>query len=138
MVHALLQTVGTSTPDQRTQQPMPPADEPQPSLELVLYQLNELQRRQQEDRRHVDARLDQLGADMRSQFRELAYVPKGEYERDRLADARIAAADKQTDAAAAAETRKIAEDARRVAWATALLLLTVTGLMLTLIKAVAA
>jgi hypothetical protein len=137
MVQTPLQQRSNSTPYQRTEQPMSPADEAPPSLELVLYELDQLQKRQEEDRRHVDQRLDQLTLDMRSQFRELAYVPKGEYERDRLADARIAAADKQADAASAVETRKIAEDARRVAWATALLLLTVTGVMLTLIKFVA-
>lgn len=143
MVQPLLDDPGTSTHAlRRTPNAHPRAllmapDGPPASLELVLYQLGELKRKSVEDRAHVDARLDMLQAEMRSQFRDLSYVHKETYERDRLADARIAAADKTTSNEAAQETRRIAEHARTVSNWTLGFVLTGFSLMLALIKAVA-
>jgi len=111
---------------------MTPGDSP-PSLELIVYQLKDFKETQERDRKHVDARLDQIQSDVRA----MAYVHKDSYEKDRTTDARLAAADKKTAEDYAGETRKIAEDARRVAWATAIFLVGALGAILAVIKAVA-
>lgn len=115
---------------------VPSPDQP-PSLELILYQLKELQKQQERDRAHADIRFDQLQAEVRTQIQAIAYVSTTTYERDRLADARITASDRKVLDDYARETREIAQDARRVAWATAAMVVAGFGLILALIKAVA-
>ncbi len=122
MVQALLQEQ-RGTPNERRTEPMtpPPAEQPA-SLELIVYQLSEMRQRLDQ----MTARLDQL-----------TFVHEKTYAADRAADARVAANDRKVIDDYAAETRKIAENARTVAWTVATFFVAGFGLILALIKAVA-
>lgn len=75
----------------------------------------------------VEEALRDLRMDVRGGFAALQFVRQDVYD-----------SEKQTGKDFASETRKIAENARTVAWATATLVVAGFGLMLALIKAVAA
>lgn len=81
--------------------------------------------------------LEESVKDVRSDIKEMRAEMKGGFAGLQFVSREVYASEKQTASDYAAETRRIAEDARRVAWATALFLITVTGLLLTLIKFVA-
>ena len=74
---------------------------------------------------------------MRSSLAALTFVSEKAYMADRTADHRVQAARDKVAEDYASETRKIAENARTVAWAAATMLLVVTGTLLAVIKAVA-
>jgi hypothetical protein len=74
----------------------------------------------------LEASIKEMRSEMRGGFAGLQFVSREVY-----------AAEKRSVDEYAAETRRIAEDARKVAWANAVLLLTITTVLLAVIKAVA-
>ncbi len=82
---------------------MPPGETP---IETVLYKLEDIEKRRAEDRRHFDAAVSELKADMRSSIASIAYVSK-----EQFTDFK-AAVTKEAD-----ETRSIATDARKLSLA---------------------
>jgi hypothetical protein len=85
----------------------------------------------------LERQLEEFRKEMRGGFAALSFVSKDNYAADRAADERVRASVAKTVDDYAKETRQIAEDARRVAWANAALLLTAVGVLLAVIKAVA-
>ena len=108
----------------------------QPNAVLV-YQVQQLEKQLGIGLRHVDERLDRLEGEMRASLAALTFVSEKAYMADRSADHRIQTAREKSVDDAIVESRKIAENARTVAWATATMLLVVTGTLLAVIKAVA-
>lgn len=116
---------------------MNPGEDPMPPSELLVYQVQQLEKQLGIGLRHVDSRLDRLESEMRSRFDALTFVSEKAYLADRSADERVMAAKARVLEDYAKDTRAIAENARTVAWAVATLLLVVTGTLLAVIKAVA-
>ena len=80
---------------------------------------------------------DRLESEMRQRFDALTFVSEKSYLADRAADERVRAAKAQVVDDYAKETRSIAEGARTVAWAVAVLLVGSLAGLLAIIKAVA-
>jgi hypothetical protein len=92
---------------------MTPPDDP--SNGVVLFRLTKL-----------EESMTEMRTEMRGGFASLSFVNKEVYASERTSSQQYAE-----------ETRKIAEDARRVAWATAVFLIAALGAMLAVIRAVA-
>lgn len=82
------------------------APEDPPNFGTVLYRLDAMEQRRAEDRRHFDAQVAELKADMRAGIAAIAYVSKDTFEGFK---ATIVTRDE--------ETRTIASESRRLALA---------------------
>ncbi len=83
---------------------MAPDDEK--SLAIVLYRLEEIEKRRAEDRRHFEDIVGELKADMRSQISAIAYVRQDTFNDYKLAQ------EKEHS-----QSREAASDARKIALA---------------------
>lgn len=89
---------------------------------VIAFRLSAIERQMEEIRQENK----EMRQEMRGSFAGLAFVSRETYDNNRV-----------TDKDFAAETRKIAENARQVAWANAGLLLAAVTVLLGVIKAVA-
>ena len=103
---------------------MSPDDDTAPGV--IAFRLTSLERQ-----------LKEFREEMRGGFAALSFVTKDTYAADRAADQRVMGATIKTIEDSIRDARQIAEDARRVAWANAGLLLAAVTVLLAVIKAVA-
>ncbi len=75
-------------------------------IETVIYKLEDIEKRRAEDRRHIDAAIAELKADLRSSIASIAYVSK-----EQFADFKATVSSRDQ------ETREIATEARKLALA---------------------
>jgi hypothetical protein len=83
----------------------PPSEDP-PNVGTILYRLDAMEQRRAEDRRHLDAAVAEIKAEMRAGLASIAYVSK-----EQFADFKAAVAARDE------ETRAIAGEARKLALA---------------------